>query len=122
MARKPGEKLPSSSDEIDGVTKAAILVLALEPQTASEILRRLDPEALEEVTRELAQLGTVPTELRTAVVEEYYAESLGQQYAHEGGLDYARVLLRETLDSKSAEKVLSRIQTQVQKTPFSFLQ
>lgn len=122
MPRKPGEKLPQSIEEIDGVTKAAILILALDSAVAAEIMRRLDPESLEDVTRELAQLGNVPAGLRTAVIEEYYAMSLSQQFTHDGGLDYAKLLLRETLDSKSAEKILSRIQTQVQKTPFSFLQ
>jgi len=117
-----GKAWPESVDELDGVTKAAILILTLESTVASKLLGRLEPEVVEDVTRTLAGLGNVPDKLRSAVIEEYYAMSLAAQYANEGGLDYARVLLMDAMDPKVAEKVLGRIQTQVQKTPFSFLQ
>ncbi len=74
------------------------------------------------MTRELAGLGRVPDALRNAVIEEYYNLSMASQYANEGGLDYARVLLEQSLDSKVADRMLQQIQTQVQKTPFAFLQ
>ncbi len=122
MPRKPGEKLPTDAKDLDGITKAAILLLTLDAGIASELLKQMAPEAVEEVTRELAGLGRVPDPLRQAVIEEFYNLSMASQYANEGGLDYAKVLLKESLDPKQAEKVLAQIQTQVQKTPFSFLQ
>ncbi len=122
MPRKPGDKLPSDPRELEGLTRAAILVLSLDVEAASRILKELDAESLEEVTRELAGLGRVPDNIRVSVVEEFYAMSLASQYANEGGLDYAKVLLKQAIDPGLADKVLSRIQTQVQKTPFSFLQ
>ncbi len=122
MPRKPGDKLPTDAKELDGITKAAILLLTLEAGTASDLLKQMAPEAVEEVTRELAGLGRVPDNLRQAVIEEFYNISIASQYANEGGLEYAKVLLKESMDPKQAEKVLAQIQTQVQKTPFSFLQ
>jgi flagellar motor switch protein FliG len=120
--RKPGEKLPSSIEEIEGITKAAILVLSLDPVSASKVLRVMAPETVEEVTRELAGLGRVPESLMDQVVEEFYGVSLAHQFTNEGGLDYARVLLKEALDPKMADRILGQIQTQVQRSPFSFLQ
>ncbi len=122
MPRKPGEKLPTEAKDLDGITKGAILLLTLDASVASDLLKQMAPEAVEDVTRELAGLGRVPDNLRQAVVEEFYGLSMANQYANEGGLEYAKVLLKESLDPKTAEKVLSQIQTQVQKTPFSFLQ
>ncbi len=122
MGIKPGDKLPSNIAEIDGVTKAAILLLSLEAEMAGEMLRKLPPDLLEDVTRELAGLGAVPVELRKSVIEEFYHLSVGQRGLREGGLDYARALLMESMDPKDAERVLGKIQTHVQKTPFSFLQ
>lgn len=122
MPRKPGEKLPEKAEDLEGITKAAILLLSLEAGVASELLKQLPPEAIEEVTRELAGLGPVPEHLRGAVLDEYYSMSIASQYMAEGGLDYARVLLKESLDPATADKVLQQIQTQVQKKPFSFLQ
>jgi flagellar motor switch protein FliG len=122
MPRRPSDKLPEDPAQLEGITKAAILLLTLEANIAGELLKQMTPEAVEEVTRELAGLGRVPDRLRQAVIEEFYNVSMASQYANEGGLDYAQVLLKQSLDSKTAERVLQQIQTQVQKSPFSFLQ
>ncbi len=122
MPRKPNDKLPSNPNDLEGLTKAAILLLAVGPERASKVLKELTPELVQEVTRELAGLGPVPSELQDSVVEEYYSLSIASQYASEGGLDYAKQILMSSMDPKAAERVLGQIQTQVQKTPFSFLQ
>ena len=74
------------------------------------------------VTRALAALGDVPKELGQQVISEFYSLAMAQGYVREGGLEYARSLLKNSLDSKTAEKVIQQIQTQVQRTPFAFLQ
>lgn len=122
MPRKPSDKLPENPAELNSLTKAAILLMTLEPGTAGELLKQMPPEGVEQVTRELAGLGRVPDTLREAVVEEFYGMTVASNYLNEGGLDYAKVLLKESLDSTMADRVLSQIQTQVQKKPFSFLQ
>lgn len=122
MARKPNDKLPTELAEIEGITKGAILLMTLDTAAASALLKQLTPTAVEDVTRELASLGRVPEELRKAVVEEYYTNAVADQFINQGGLEYAKVLLQESLDSDTASRVLQQIQTQVQKTPFSFLQ
>lgn len=122
MARKPNEPLPDSISELDGVEKAAILLLAIGPDCAAEVLRHMPSERVEEVTRMLAGLGRVPDKVQNSVVEEFYSISIATQYANEGSLSYAKMLLQNSLDPTTAERLLSQIQTQVQKTPFSFLQ
>jgi flagellar motor switch protein FliG len=122
MPRKPGEKLPDDPSQLEGLTKAAILLLTLDSDTAAELLKSMPSEAVEEVTRELAGLGRVPDRLRNAVIEEYYNLSVASQFANEGGLEYAKVLLKQSMDPEKANRVLQQIQTQVQKTPFAFLQ
>ena len=59
MPRRPTDKLPSSPAELDGVTKAAILLLSLGPDGAGVLLKQLAPETVELVTRELASLGQI---------------------------------------------------------------
>jgi len=122
MPRKLGEKLPESAAQLEGTTKSAILLLSLEAPVASEILKSLPQEMVEDVTRELAGLGRIPDKLRQEVVEEFYGLSLGFKYQAEGGLDYAKELLKNALDGKVADKILGQIQTHVTKAPFSFLQ
>lgn len=122
MTLKAGQKLPESISELDGTTKAAVLLVSVDQETASAILKGLDEGVVNDVVRELASLGPVPRALRNAVIEEFYTTILANKYANEGGLEYARSLLIKSVDSKLADKIMSSIQTQVQKTPFSFLQ
>ncbi|MBY0310455.1 MAG: flagellar motor switch protein FliG [Phycisphaerales bacterium] len=119
---KIGTRLPDDPSQLKPLTKAAILLMTLDTPTASQLLKQLPAQAVEEVTREIASLGRVQDSLRRLVVEEYYGLAVGSQYMTEGGLEYAKILLKESLDSETAGRVLQQIQTQVQKTPFSFLQ
>lgn len=122
MPMASSRRLPEKVDDLDGVMKAAILMLALEQEAAGALLKQLPTDAVEEVTRALAGIDEVPRALAEGVVQEFYALRMATQYAKEGGLEYAKLLLKTSLDGKSADRVISQIQTQVQKTPFSFLQ
>lgn len=122
MARRPHDKLPDDAAELDGITKAAVVLVTLGPDKASSLLAKMPDEAVEMVMREVAALGRVPTALTGQVVEEFYNLSIANQYASEGNLEFARDVLKQSLDPKQADRVLAQIQTQVQKTPFAFLQ
>ena len=122
MPRRPGDKLPESADAVDGVTKAAVLMVSLDAGISSKILQHLPTEAVEDLTREVASLGRVPPSLREEVIDEFYGVSLINAEEAEGNLEFARLLLRESLDPKIADRILGQIQTQVTKAPFSFLQ
>lgn len=122
MPRKPGEKLPTDPSQLEGITKAAILLLSLGSDSAAMVLKQLEAEMVQDVTRELAGLGRVPPDLLNAVVAEFYHTMIASQYANEGNLEFAKQILNQSMESKTAERVLQQIQTQVQKTPFSFLQ
>lgn len=122
MPPRPGQRLPDNPAELDGVTKSAILILSLKPEPASKVLACLPEESVTEVARVMASLGPIQASLRDAVVEEFYGLALAQQKMQEGGLDSAKSLLLKSLDGKTADKIISQIQTHVQKTPFSFLQ
>ncbi len=115
-------RLPENPEDLSGPAKAAILLLTLSAEAGSKILSKMDESLVEEVTRELASLGEVPASHRRFVVDEFYKLVMASQYARIGGLDYAQQLLKEALDPKQADKILAQIQTQVQRTPFSFLQ
>ena len=122
MAIRPGQRLPEDIEQLDGTVKSAVLLLMLDSEAAGTILRELPTEVVEEVTRALASLGDVPRKLGEDIVNEFYNISMAQGWVREGGLDYARSLIKDSLDNKTAEKVIQQIQTQVQRSPFSFLQ
>ena len=108
--------------ELTGVRKAAILLLSLDQDQAAEILKRLPRDAVEEVSREIASMHEVPTDSRRNVFNEFYSVALANNYVGEGGLEYAKALLKKSLSEEDAKKVISQVTSQVQTTPFSFLQ
>ena len=110
------------ASDLPGVRKAAVLLISLEQDKAAEILRRLPPEAVEEVSREIASLGEVPNTARRDVFNEFYTLALANSYVSEGGLEYAKTLLRKSLSEEDAKRVIHQVTQQVQTTPFSFLQ
>ena len=119
---QPGQPLPTDPSELDGVVKAAIVLLTLDHDVAGELLKHLSAEIVEEVTRALASLGDVPPELCEKVIEEFYALRMANMHIKQGGLQYAKTLLKNSLEGGVADKVISHIQTQVQRSPFAFLQ
>ncbi len=108
--------------EVNGVRKAAILLVSLEQDKAAEIMRRLPGEAIEEVSREIASLGEISPGQRREVLHEFYGLALANSYVSEGGLEYAKALLRKSLSEAEAEKAIKQVTQQVATTPFSFLQ
>jgi flagellar motor switch protein FliG len=108
--------------DLPGVKKAAVLLVSLDQDRAAEILKRLPPEAVEEVSREIASLGEVATAARREVFNEFYSLALANSYVSEGGLEYAKALLKKSLSEEDAKRVIHQVTQQVQTTPFSFLQ
>src|SRR5437016_5011086 len=108
--------------ELTGLRKTAILMLSLDQDQAAEILKLLPRDAVEEVSREIASLGEIPTASRKDVFGEFYNLALANSYVSEGGLEFAKSLLKKSLSAGEAERVIKQVTQQVQTTPFSFLQ
>jgi flagellar motor switch protein FliG len=108
--------------EISGVRKSAILLLSLPQEQAAEILKRLPQEAVEEVSREIASINDVPKDLRKDVFGEFYNLALANSFLNDGGLEYAKSLIRKSMSTSDADRVIKQVTQQVQTTPFSFLQ
>ncbi len=112
----------SEREQLTPIRKAAIVLLAVGPEVSGQLLKHLDAESVERVMRELAGLGRVEDEVLRSVVEEFYQLALAQSFVGEGGLDFAKEALRQAMDPQVADRILDQIQTQVRKSPFSFLQ
>ncbi len=115
MAKEPNK-------EANGVRKAAILLLTLEQDMAAAVMQKLSREQMEDVSREIASLGEIPPDSRNNVFREFYNLVLANSYVSEGGLDYAKALLRKSMPEADAEKMIKQVTQQVATTPFAFLQ
>lgn len=109
-------------EELSGLHKAAILILALDEETAALVLKEMDPLSVEEVTRQVASITNIDPETRTIVVKEFYDLAMAKSWAAEGGLEYAKNLLKKSCDPKVADQIIQQVAQSVHQTPFAFLQ
>jgi flagellar motor switch protein FliG len=115
-------KAEGESPGYHGLSKVAVFLLAMGPETAGLILRHMDRETVEDLTREIASLGIIPADDQEEIVEEFYNIILAKQCAAEGGLAYARTVLEKALPKDEANRVMQQIEHSVHQQPFSFLQ
>ena len=117
MARKNnnGEK------GMDGVEKAAILLIALGPEKSAEIFKHLKEEEIEQLTLEIANTNSVSPQTKEQVLNEFYEVCLAQQYIAEGGIGYAKELLEKSLGEEKAKAVIGKLTASLQVRPFEFI-
>lgn len=111
-----------SSSELNGLQKAAVVLVALDQDTAAKIMKRLPRERVEDISREIATLGELSLETREKIISEFHNLLLARQYMSAGGMSLARSLLSKTLSPDEARKVIEMLDHQVHAQPFSFLQ
>lgn len=116
--------MPEETGEISipGMRKAAILLLALGHDLGASVMRYLDRQQIEDVTREVAELEGFKGSEQTQVLDEFYNLVIAQQYMQQGGLTYAQALLERSLSPNDAAEILQQVTQTIQQTPFQFLQ
>jgi flagellar motor switch protein FliG len=118
----PPSSLDAMADELTGVRKSAVLLLSLGEDDAAEVMRRLPADQVEEVSREIASIRDIDVVTRKGVFGEFYNLALANSYLSEGGLEYAKNLLRKSLNPADADRIIKQVTQQVATTPFAFLQ
>ncbi len=110
-----------AADDLSGVQKAAILLIALGPEMSSTVFQHLKDEEIEELTLEIANTRSVSSELKEEVLNEFYQVCLAQQYIAEGGIGYARELLEKSFGNEKAQDVITKLTASLQVRPFEFI-
>lgn len=111
----------TSSNELSGLQKAAILMITLGPEKSSKIFRHLKEEEIEALTLEIANTRSISQTTKEAVLDDFYEICLAQQYIAEGGISYAKDLLEKALGAEKAMDVISKLTASLQVRPFEFV-
>jgi flagellar motor switch protein FliG len=111
----------AEKEELKGIQKAAILLIALGPEKSSLIFKHLKEEEIEDLTLEIANTKSVTPQTKEKVINEFYEVCLAQQYIAEGGIGYAKELLEKALGSDKAMDVIGRLTASLQVRPFEFV-
>ncbi|HEY2718816.1 MAG TPA: flagellar motor switch protein FliG [Solirubrobacteraceae bacterium] len=122
-----GEGSPATSPEpaaqrLAGRRKAAVLMAAIGPTLAAEVMQHLREEEIEGLSLEMAQMGSIEEGVTEAILEELAlaagSDGLGDVV---GGIEFARDVLERALGSERAEELLGKLSTVIEVRPFEFL-
>lgn len=104
-----------------GLKKSAILLMALGPSVSAKILRHFNETDIERISLEIANTTKVEVNTIEEVLEEFLLLSQAQRYMLDGGLDYARNLLEQTLGTQKATEIIKKLKEASQIKPFMFV-
>lgn len=104
-----------------GVRKAAIILIQLGRDKASEVLSHLGEAEVEAISAEIAQLELVDAAESTAVLAEFAEMATARGHIQHGGLAFARTMLEQSLGAERANEIMERLQAAAVKMPFQFL-
>jgi flagellar motor switch protein FliG len=104
---------------VSGLRKAAVLLVQMGKADAVRLLSQLREDEVEELTAEIARLGSVDSELAGEVLAEFH--TLANTKSHAGGLDFARDVLEASLGEERAAEIVGKLSITLNDLPFGFL-
>jgi flagellar motor switch protein FliG len=111
----------ADAGKLQGIQKAAVLMVTLGEERAAEIFNYLSQTEVEALSLEIAKAPKVPSDVCHDVVTEAVQSVLAEDYVAEGGVDYARTLLQKSLGGERAEEIIARLAATIERRPFEFL-
>lgn len=101
--------MSTAPDRLNGTRKAAVLMVLLGEEAASNIFKNLSDEEVQRVTQDIAELKYVSPEMAESVLNEYHQLTLTQDYLAQGGKEYATKLLVKAFGEEGARKLLEQV-------------
>jgi flagellar motor switch protein FliG len=112
---------PVTADRLSPRQKAAMLMLSLDVETATRLMKQLSQDEVEALTIEIANVRGIPSTLADAVTEEFHHLITAQEYVIQGGIDYAQKLLENSLGFARATDVLEKVKAMTHVKGFGML-
>lgn len=95
--------------ESDGLTKSAILLMAIGENEAAEVFKHLGPREVQKIGTAMAALKSVTREEITGIIGEFRTHAEEQSSLPMGSGDYIRNVLRKALGDDRSASVIDRI-------------
>ncbi|MBF8222270.1 MULTISPECIES: flagellar motor switch protein FliG [Halomonadaceae] len=99
----------ATSSEMSGVRRSAILLLALDEDSAAEVLKFMGPQEIQEVSQEMARLNQVSHQDMRRVLEHFFRDSEELSALNINSSDYIRSVLTKALGGERASSLIEDI-------------
>ncbi len=114
-------KVPVENKKMTNKQKAALLLLSLDVETATRVMKYLTQDEIEALTIEITNIKGISSEKVDPVVDEYHQLVRAQEYMIQGGIDYAQRLLEQSLGFTKATDVIEKVKLLTQVKGFAML-
>lgn len=108
-------------ENLTGRQKAAILIIAVGAEAASQIFKHLKDKDVERLSVEIAQMTDIPSTIMESIIEEFYQMIMAQEYISQGGLDYAKGVLEKALGPRKAHEIVAKVESAIHVSGFKLL-
>lgn len=103
------QRLPTKTSDISGSQKAALLMIALNVETASSVFKYLDAEEVELISTEITKVRNIPSHVVDNVMEEFHAMVTAREYVLEGGIEFAQAVLEKSFGLSKAVEIIEKV-------------
>ncbi|HSE10502.1 MAG TPA: flagellar motor switch protein FliG [Nocardioidaceae bacterium] len=104
-----------------GIRKAAILLVQLGQERAAKVLGHLRESEVEALSSEISRLHSLEVDETDSVINEFHQMASARANIINGGPDFARALLEESLGRERADSIMERLAAAARQLPFQFL-
>ncbi len=118
---EPTRSTFKSLDELSNREKAAIVLISMGKEVSAQVLRYLPEQEIESLSTEIARMQNINPKTEMEVLKEYYSMMQASEYINEGGLDFARDVLENSVGKTRAESILKKIQEALNPGGFELL-
>jgi len=102
------------------IRKAAILLMSLPEEQAAQLMSKLTPKQVEQVSIEIAKLGRLGADEQEQVIHEFADSNPAALGIDGGGIDLAKSLVERALGNKAGQ-TLDVVRQSIEALPFGFL-
>jgi flagellar motor switch protein FliG len=100
-----------SKEQINGIQKAALLMIALDVETAASVFKYLDAEQVEKISVEISRVKNIPSKVVDSVMQDFYEMVTAREYVLEGGLEYAQAVLEKSFGPSKAMEIIEKVKS-----------
>ena len=105
---------------ITDVRKAAVLLMSLPEEEAAQLMGKLEPKQVEQVSIEIAKIKAISADEQAGVITEFADANPAAMSGGAGGLDLAKSLVEKAM-GRGASSTLDNVRQSIEAVPFGFL-
>ncbi|MBK8945012.1 MAG: flagellar motor switch protein FliG [Ignavibacteriae bacterium] len=95
--------------DLNGIQKSALLLIALNVETAAQVFKYLEPTDVESISAEISKVKNIPSHIVEQVIDDYHDLVTAREYVLEGGIDYAQQVLEKSFGLSKAMEVIEKV-------------